>query len=194
MDEYLPKGNREVVSDVFSMLLEYPGNALDVYNALNGSGYEDPDMVQIVRLKSGISLTVQNDASFLIEGNAQFCEHQSTYNPNIPLRKLIYFTDFLKIWIYKSEKNLYGSSLVSVPTPRFVSFYNGEKERPAVETMYLSPAFSAPVPEGEKDLEVRCVQYNLNAEENKWLLERSETLRGYMIFVNKIRRTVRKWN
>jgi hypothetical protein len=55
-------GNREVVSDTFSLLMEYPEYALDVYNALNGSHYDDPAVVQIVTLKQGISLTVRNDA------------------------------------------------------------------------------------------------------------------------------------
>ena len=187
-EEYLPKGNREVASDVFSMLLEYQKNALDVYNALNGSDYKDPNLVQIVRLKSGISLSVRNDASFLILDGAYFSEHQSTHNPNSPLRELFYFTDWLKIWVRKNDLNLYGSSLVRIPTPHFLVFYNGEEKRPPVETMYLSRAFSQPVTDEEKDLEVRCVQYNLNAEENGELLERSETLRGYVIFVNKIRK------
>lgn len=59
-------GNREVVSDVFSMLMQYPEYALDIYNALNGSHYEDPRLVEIVTLKNGISLTVRNDGKRLI--------------------------------------------------------------------------------------------------------------------------------
>ena len=76
-------GNREVVSDVFSMLMQYPEYALDIYNALNGSHYEDPRLVEIVTLKNGISLTVRNDGSFFIGGVVNFYEHQLTHNPNI---------------------------------------------------------------------------------------------------------------
>ena len=56
------KGNREYKSDVFSMLMEDPKNALELYNAMNGSSYTDPDLVEINTLGTGISLTVRNDA------------------------------------------------------------------------------------------------------------------------------------
>ena len=56
------KGNREYKSDVFSMLMEDPRNALELYNAMNGSSYTDPDLVEINTLDKGISLTVRNDA------------------------------------------------------------------------------------------------------------------------------------
>ena len=185
----VPMGNREVVSDVFSMLMEYPEHALDVYNVLNGSHYEDPGVVQVERLKAGISLTVRNDASFLIGGEIHFYEHQSTHNPNMPLREVIYYTDYLKIWIKRNNRDVYGRGLVEIPTPHFVSFYNGEEKRPAVERMRLSSAFCRPLKKGEEaDLEVRCVQYNLNAEENRELLVKSSTLRGYVCFVDKVRR------
>ena len=54
----------------------------------------------------------------------------------------------------------------------------------AVERMYLSSAYM-----GEKknpDLELSCTVYNLNASENKELLEKSEVLYGYTFFVNRV--------
>ena len=39
------KENREYKSDVFSMLMEDKANALEVYNALNGSAFTDPEVV-----------------------------------------------------------------------------------------------------------------------------------------------------
>ena len=53
--------------------------------------------MQIVRLKSGISLSVRNDASFLILDGAYFSEHQSTHNPNSPLRGYVIFVSLLKL-------------------------------------------------------------------------------------------------
>jgi hypothetical protein len=88
--------NREYKSDVFSMLMENRANALAVYNALNGTEYEDPEQVTIKRLEKGISLTVRNDAAFVIDCHINIYEHQSTYNPNMPLRSLIYFTDIIR--------------------------------------------------------------------------------------------------
>ena len=84
-------GNREYKSDVFSMLMEYPQNALSLYNAVNHSCYTDPNLVEINTLRKGISLTVRNDASFVLDMNLSIYEHQSTVCPNMPIRSLIYF-------------------------------------------------------------------------------------------------------
>ena len=78
--------NREYKSDVFSMLMESKENALEVYNALNDSEYTNPEEVEIVQLERGVSLSIRNDASFIIDMNINIYEHQSTYNPNMPLR------------------------------------------------------------------------------------------------------------
>ena len=58
--------NLEYKSDVFSMLLQNPEYALDVYNAMNGSDYSNPKNLEIYLLESGISLSIRNDASFII--------------------------------------------------------------------------------------------------------------------------------
>ena len=116
-------GNREYKSDVFSMLLEDKKNALQVYNALNGTKYENPNEVEIVTLDRGISLTVRNDASFVLDSNLSIYEHQSTVCPNMPIRSLIYFSCTIEKRI--KNRNIYGKSLVKIPTPRFVIFYNG---------------------------------------------------------------------
>lgn len=78
------------------MLLEEPRYALDVYNALNDSDYTKPDDVEILKLENGILLSLRNDASFIIDMNLNLYEHQSTYNPNMPLRNLIYFTNIIE--------------------------------------------------------------------------------------------------
>ncbi|MCD8379745.1 MAG: hypothetical protein LUC95_05415 [Lachnospiraceae bacterium] len=88
--------NREYKSDVFSMLMEEPGHALDVYNALNGSDYHDPSQVSIMKLENSIRLSVHNDASFIIDDYLTLYEHQSSINPNMPLRFLIYITDLFQ--------------------------------------------------------------------------------------------------
>ena len=69
--------NREYKSDVFSMLLEDKANALEVYNALNDSDYDRPEDVEIILLEKGISLSIRNDATFIIDRCMNVCEHQS---------------------------------------------------------------------------------------------------------------------
>ena len=97
------KENREYKSDVFSMLMEDKANALEVYNALNESDYTDPEEVELVQLEKGVSLSIRNDASYIIDMNFNFYEHQSTYNRNMPLRSMIYFVNALDDWLKENE-------------------------------------------------------------------------------------------
>ena len=180
---YRSNGNREYKSDVISMMLQIPEYALDVYNAMNDSAYTDPDMIQIMRLENGISLSVRNDASFFISNYLNLYEHQSTYSPNAPLRFLIYLTNLLKKLIGK--RDLYGRKRVQIATPHFAVFYNGTEKRPEKEVLKLSDAFINRTDTPEIELTVTV--YNINPNNNTQLLEKSEVLRSYMIFVNRVR-------
>ena len=180
---YRSNGNREYKSDVISMMLQIPEYALDVYNAMNDSAYTDPDMIQIMRLENGISLSVRNDASFFISNYLNLYEHQSTYSPNAPLRFLIYLPNLLKKLIGK--RDLYGRKRVQIATPHFAVFYNGTEKRPEKEVLKLSDAFINRTDTPEIELTVTV--YNINPNNNTQLLEKSEVLRSYMIFVNRVR-------
>ena len=180
---YRSNGNREYKSDVISMMLQIPEYALDVYNAMNDSAYTDPDMIQIMRLENGISLSVRNDASFFISNYLNLYEHQSTYSPNAPLRFLIYLTNLLKTTIRK--RDLYSRKRVQIATPHFAVFYNGTEKRPEKEVLKLSDAFINRTDTPEIELTVTV--YNINPNNNTQLLEKSEVLRSYMIFVNRVR-------
>ena len=180
---YRSKGNREYKSDVISMMLQIPEYALDVYNAMNDSAYTDPDMIQIMRLENGISLSVRNDASFFINNYLNLYEHQSTYSPNAPLHFLIYLTSLLKKMIRK--RDLYSRKRVQIATPHFAVFYNGTEKRPEKEVLKLSDAFINRTDTPEIELTVTV--YNINPDNNTQLLEKSKVLSGYMIFVNRVR-------
>lgn len=179
-------GNREYKSDVISMLLRIPKYALDVYNAMNGSDYMDPELIQIMLLENGISLSVRNDASFFINNYLNLYEHQSTYSPNAPLRFLIYLTNLIKQTI--SKRDLYGRRLVPIATPHFAVFYNGTEERPDREELRLSDAFINETDAPE--IELVCTVYNINPDHNADLLAKSEVLQGYMCFVNRVRKNI----
>ena len=138
---YYPKGgisieNREVKSDVFSMLMEDKHYALQVYNALNDSNYTDPELIEYCNLEKGISLTIRNDAAFIIGNSINIYEHQSTYSPNMPLRSLFYVADILKERYY--ERDIYSRKRIIIPEPKFVVFYNGSEERPAERIIRLN--------------------------------------------------------
>ena len=165
------------------MMLQIPEYALDVYNAMNDSAYTDPSVITIMRLENGISLSVRNDASFFISNYLNLYEHQSTYSPNAPLRFLIYLTNLLKTTIRK--RDLYGRKRVQIATPHFAVFYNGTEKRPEKEVLKLSDAFINQTDTPEIELTVTV--YNINPDNNTQLLEKSEVLRSYMIFVNRVR-------
>ena len=178
-------GNREYKSDVFSMLLEDPNNALALYNAMNGTDYRDAGMVELCRLDGGISLSVRNDAAFILDMRLSIYEHQSTVCPNMPLRSFIYLANILEKIIKNQKKNIFGGSLVKIPTPKFAIFYNGTREQPERYELKLSDAFLCPVEDPE--LELKCTVYNINYGRNKDLLDKCSFLRDYMTFVDCVR-------
>ena len=165
------------------MLLGDKKNALQLYNALNQSAYSDSEMVEIRTLDKGVSLSVRNDAAFVLDSNLSIYEHQSTVCPNMPLRCIIYFSSIIERII--KDYNIYGKSLVRIPTPRFAIFYNGAEEQPEQYDLKLSDAFIHPMEQPE--LELTCRVYNINHGRNKALLDACPVLKEYMIFIDYVR-------
>ncbi len=177
-------GNREYKSDVFSMLMEDKAMALSVYNnALNGTDYTNPDDIEICTLDKGVSLTVRNDAAFVVDAVLSIYEHQSTVCPNMPVRNLIYYTTIVSKFVRR--KNIYGRTLVKIPAPKFVVFYNGDEDQPAEYEMRLSDAFEKKTDNPE--LELVCKVYNINFGKNQELLEKCNVLKQYMTFVDYVK-------
>ena len=178
------EGNREYKSDVFSMLMEEPENVLDVYNALNGTSYNDPEQVIIKKTgEKSFKLSVRNDASFLIDSELSIYEHQSTKSSNMPLRQLIYVTELYKDSV--DERNIYSGKQVKIPTPHFVVFYNGQKNWSEQEVQKLSDAYMKPTDHPE--LELLCTMYNINPGNSENLKEKSTVLSDYTEFVERVR-------
>ena len=175
---------REYRSNMFSMLLREQCYALELYNALNNSDYKDEKDVEIFCLENGISLSVRNDASFLVDDHLNIYEQQSTVNPNMPLRSLIYVAELLKEIIEKTGANLFDSKLIRIPNPRFVVFYNGRAKLPEIQELRLSEAYINK--ENAPELELRCTVYNINPNNNESLKEKSLMLHDYMEFVEAV--------
>ena len=100
------KENREYKNDVFCMLMEDPMNALALYNALNGSDLSDPSLVEMCTLDKGVSVTVHNDAAFIVDASLSVYEHQSTVCPNMPVRSLVYFSNMLESMIKGKNEDI----------------------------------------------------------------------------------------
>ena len=122
----VPAANRNYKDTVFRMLFSNRKNLLSLYNAVNQRDYKNPDDLEIVTLENAIYMGMKNDLAFIMDMNLYLYEHQSTYNPNIPLRNLFYIADEYQRLVVR--KSLYSTVIQKIPTPRFLVFYNGTKE------------------------------------------------------------------
>ncbi len=82
--------NREYKDTVFRMLFSDKRNLLSLFNAVSGCDYDSPDELDIVTLENAIYFGIKNDLAFVLDMSIYLYEHQSTVNPNIPLRDLFY--------------------------------------------------------------------------------------------------------
>ena len=179
--------NKEYKSDVFSMLLQDKKRAMEIYNAINGTDYDDPELVEMTTLDDkSFSLTVRNDASFILDANLSLYEHQSTYCPNMPLRDLLYFASIIQKQIKAQKRDIYGGRILKIPVPHFVVFYNGKEDAPDQYDLRLSDAFEKETEDPE--IELVCHVYNINNRKNVPLLSKCQTLREYMYFVDMVRK------
>ena len=186
----LPAANRKYKDTVFRMLFSDKENLLSLYNAINRTAYEDAAELEIVTLESAIYMGMKNDLAFIIDMNLLLYEHQSTYNPNIPLRNLFYISaEYQKL---VNKKSLYSSSLQKVPAPYFIVFYNGTEKKEEYWENSLSEAYENLT--GEPKLELKVVTLNINEGHNKDLMEQCQTLREYAQYVAKVRKYTKEVN
>ena len=170
---------RQNVKDkLFRYLFERDREALlDLYNALNGTAYQDASQLEIVTIESAVYVVMKNDLAYILSGTLNMYEHQSTYSPNLPVRFLIYLAQEYQTVIEKAERSLYGTGQISLPTPQCVVFYNGVKEMPEERTLKLSDAFENKKVKADVELTVRML--NINYGHNKHLMERCRVLEEY---------------
>ena len=107
--------NRKYKDTVFRMLFSDRKNLLSLYNAINGTAYENPDDLEIVTLENAIYMGMKNDLAFILDLALFLWEHQSTYNPNIPLRDLMYIAKEYEKYIKEKGISLYSSRQQKIP-------------------------------------------------------------------------------
>lgn len=167
---------------------------LELYNALNGTAYDDTADLKITTLDDCIYLTYKNDLSFIISATLNLYEHQSTYNPNMPIRGLIYFARVYEAYIREHQLNIYGKTLIELPWPRYIIFYNGTNDEPDMQEMRLTDAFgkSAHTVGKTPALECTAVMLNINYGHNMELLNKCRRLHDYAYFVNEVNLNLKK--
>ena len=176
--------NREYKSRIFAMIFSNKKELLELYNAISGKHYTDPELLEVNTLENAIYMSMRNDVSFLVDARVSLYEHQSTYNPNLPLRSLLYLSDLYSNMV--RGKNIYGTKMIRIPPPTFIVFYNGEQEQPETQVLRLSDAYT--VKEESPALEVKVRMLNINVGYNEALMNSCSTLRDYAEYTCRIRR------
>ena len=183
------KVHRQIKDRLFRFLFEKDRDALlQLYNALNGTDYQDPSMLQVVTIESAVYVVMKNDLAFILAGVLNLYEHQSTVNPNLPVRFLIYLAQEYQGIIEKAKESLYGSKQITLPIPHCVVFYNGDQEMPEEKTLRLSDAFENK--EHRSDVELAVKVLNINHGHNAELMKQCKILEEYARFVDATKQLV----
>ena len=164
--------NRMYKNTVFQMVFHQKKELLELYNGLNNSHYTNEEDLIIVTLENAVYMSMKNDLAFVLDMRLHMYEHQSTHNPNIPLRDLFYVSQEYQSLVDK--KTLQGSKAVKIPAPRFVVFYNGTTKQPERQWMKLSDLYE--LPEENPMLELQVWVLNINRGNNEELTEKCNTL------------------
>ena len=193
------KLNRKFKDTLFRKVFNNKRDLLSLYNALNNTEHTDESLITINTIEDAIYIGYKNDISFIINSELNLYEHQSSVNPNMPVRGLIYFAELYKGYIDQNNLLIYNERLVKLPFPRYVVFYNGTEDEPEEQELRLSDSF-VQVPEGEAQrtdiveaeankpsVEVTVQLLNINYGCNQELLEKCQKLMEYSRFIALVR-------
>jgi hypothetical protein len=185
--------NREYKSSVFSLLFGEENTLRGLYEALEGVALPPDVPVTINTLEDALFKTRINDISFEAgEKLVVILEHQSTVSPNMPLRLLSYIARVYEKITAGKKTRWYGKKGFSIPRPQFIVLYNGVDPFPEEKTIRLSDAFEdvsalgLPV-DVPPDLELTAKVFNINEGHNRDMVQKNETLSGYVLFIAKVR-------
>ena len=184
----VPNVARNYKDRIFRMVFREKKALLALYNAMNETDYENEDDLKVTTLESALYLEMKNDVSFVLYDELLLYEHQSTKNPNLPLRNLFYVSD-----VYSEltkDLFLYGSVPVQIPEPKFVVFYNGLENMQEREVLKLSSLYAKKAE--HISLELETLVLNVNVGYNKILMERCRQLSDYAQFVSEVRKRLSK--
>ena len=175
---------RNYKDTLFRMIFNDKESLLSLYNAISGTDYKDPDELEIATLENAIYMNKKNDLAFLIDSSLHLYEHQSTCNPNMPLRNLFYISRELER--LTRVQSLYSSKQVMVPTPHFIVFYNGNDTSWERKEKKLSDAYEQKTDHPQLELLVTMLNINLGA--NSDIVNKCQPLLEYMQYVEKVRK------
>ena len=201
-----PLLNRNHKDALFRFIFKNPKDLLSLYNALNDTDYTDVSDLTVTTLEDIVYMSYKNDISFILGSEMSLFEHQSTFNPNMPLRGLFYFSSLYKKYVAENNIDIYSSKRAQIPIPRYIIFYNGRQEMPERCTLRLSDAFvkksdnynSNQVTASDTSsncnsskfqpaMEITAHMININIGNNAELMEKCRLLHDYAAFIGLIR-------
>ncbi len=175
--------NREVKNSAFTTFFGEPENASELYAAL-GDTKVSPEDITYVTLEGVLFIARKNDLAFTVKNRVLvISEHQSTINENMPLRDLLYLGRTLEKLL--DEKNLYRRKMISIPTPEFYVFYNGDDPFPTEKILRLSDAYLDKTEHPMLELEVKVININLSSGHR--LLKECRPMYEYSWFIQQIK-------
>ena len=185
----MPKAqiNRQYKDRLFKLVFKEKEDLLQLYNAINGNDYNNPDDIEVNTLDDVVYMGMKNDISFLLTDILNLYEHQSTFNPNLPLRGLFYFTRLYQK-IVGNEKKIYNTKLIELPYPQFVVFYNGTMKEPERQVLELSDSFPKWINKEKAALDCKAVVLNINLGYNKEVMEKCKKLKEYAQYIARVRK------
>lgn len=184
--------NRKYKDRLFQRVFQDKRDLLDLYNAMNGTDHQNPEELEITTLEDVIFMSMKNDKSFIISSTMNLYEHQSSVNPNMPIRGLLYFAQLYDEYIKLHELNMYGRRLIKLPMPQYIVFYNGTEQIPDDQILLLSDAFESDpaAREMEPALECKARVINVNSGHNAELMNKCRRLMHYSLFIARIRQNM----
>ena len=176
-----------VFVDLFSSDRTAKDNFLALYNALYNTNYQSTAILKNIRLKQTMYMSFANDVSYLVDNKIiVLAEHQSTVNPNMPLRCLEYVTRLYEH--IQNPRDRYSRALKKIPVPVFYVFYNGRENIPAQKILRLSDSFIKQPETPSLELVVKLT--NINYDKDSQILKSCEPLGQYSRFVEAVRRHI----
>lgn len=188
--QYEHRVNRKYKDSLFRKIFSDRKDLLDLYNALNGTQYTDEEELTVTTLEDVIYISIKNDVSFLLGGTMNLYEHQSSYNPNMPIRGLMYLARLYQNYIDDCEINVFSPVLKHLPSPKFIVFYNGSRDEPDQKLLRLTDAFAEEGAPEESCLECCATMLNINYGHNYELMEKCRRLEEYSVFVAEVRKAL----
>ncbi len=182
-DTQLPQPIRNYRDTIFRMLFREKKELLSLFNAVHGTGYENPEDLEITTLENAVYMSMKNDISCVLDMQLVLYEHQSTVNPNMPLRDLFYVSKLLEEMT--RMRDIYAGKRIMLPVPQFIVLYNGREPQPERREFYLSESF-AKRPD-HPNLELVVVQLNINPGFNEELMNNCKTLGEYVQYTERVR-------